>query len=80
MINRHCALRNDRTLIETFDNEMGGGTNNFQTASVGLLIGIFANECGQERMMNVDYSLWKLQDEIAAEYSHIPREHEVIRR
>jgi len=65
------TLFNDGPVVEDFCDVMGCGANDFYAAVEGLLMGLRADECGQEGMMNIDDLLRKLLDEAGGKHLHI---------
>lgn len=54
MIHSGDALLDNGALVEIGGDEMGGGTDDFDAAVVGLVVGLGAFEGGQERVVDVD--------------------------
>src|SRR5579864_4913654 len=54
------ALLDDGAVVEDFRDVVGGGADDFYATVKGLLVRLCADECGQERMMNIDDLLRKL--------------------
>lgn len=54
VVNADNVLLDDGTLIQIAGDEVRGGTDNFDTAVVGLVVGLGALERGQEAVVDVD--------------------------
>ncbi len=65
------ALFDDGAVIEHFGDIVGCGANDFHAAIEGLLMGLCADECGQEGMMDIDDLLGELCDEIRGKHLHV---------
>ena len=65
------ALLDDGAVVEDFGDIVGCGANDFHAAVEGLLMGLCADECGQEGMMDIDDLLGELCDEIRGKHLHV---------
>src|SRR6202040_1396286 len=65
------TLFNDGSVVEDFCDVMGRGADDFYAAVEGLLMGLGADEGGQEGMMNIDDLLPKLLDKAGGKHLHI---------
>jgi len=65
------ALLDDGAVVEDFRDVVGGGADDFYAAVEGLLMGLGADEGGQEGMMDIDDLLGKLFDETGRKHLHV---------
>src|SRR5579864_9824323 len=65
------TLFDDGAVVEDFGDVVGGGADDFYATVEGLLVGLGSDECGQERMMNIDDLLRELFDKAGGKHLHI---------
>jgi len=64
MLNSRHALLDNRAVIENFRDVMRGGADELDSAIIGLLVRLRADERRQKRVVNVDHLLRIVADEI----------------
>ena len=72
------VLGDDRPLVELRRDVVGGGTDHFDAALVGLVVGPRAGEGGQERVVDVDYLIPVACDKFLPDQLHIAGEDDEI--
>src|SRR3546814_9763276 len=73
MADRFDILMNDRPFVEVSSDIMGGRTDHFHAARMGLVIGLGALETRQETMVNVDAAATKRSEEHTYELQSLMR-------
>ena len=71
MINAGHVLIDDGAFIELGSNEMGGGADDFDASSVGLMLGCGSRKRRQEGVVNVDDGAINCGKELFAEHLHV---------
>src|SRR3546814_10552622 len=71
MADRFDILMNDRPFVEVSSDIMGGRTDHFHAARMGLVIGLGALETRQETMVNVDAAATQISGKIVRKNLHI---------
>src|SRR6266576_874496 len=69
------VLLNDGAIVEYFGNIVAGGSDQFHPALERLVIGLRADECRQEGVVDVDDAMREARDEFVRQYLHVPRQH-----
>src|SRR3546814_2288625 len=75
MADRFDILMNDRPFVEVSSDIMGGRTDHFHAARMGLVIGLGALETRQETMVNVDAAATQISGKIVRKNLHIAGKH-----
>ncbi len=75
MIDADDILLDDGALIELRGNVVAGGSDQFDPALVGLVIGLGAYEAGQEAVMYVEYPARVGAAQIRRKDLHVARQH-----
>jgi len=78
MIDPDDVLLNDRAVVETLGDVMGGRPDEFHAALLGPFVGIGAEEGRQERVVDVDQWAAHLGQEAARYDLHLPGEHHQV--
>jgi len=71
----HRSLGNYRPIVDLVINEMHGHSSHLGSVIEGILNGMSAGECRQQRRMNVEYPIGESLDERRREDSHEAGKH-----
>ena len=79
LVDADDILLDDGAIVEHLGDIVGGGADELNAALKGLVIGPRADECGQERVVNVDQVLGADGGcELGGEHLHVSRQHDQI--
>ena len=80
VVNLDDILLDDRAVVELLGDEVRSGADNLHAAVKGLLIGLRADECRQEGVMDVDYPVPERLQELGGDDAHVLGEDHIVRR